>query len=144
MAKEAIVIDVAMRAAEVSSGERCTHVGVSGVRCQRRRQDKDGYCRLHGVYENTMMATLGVPLPEDAVSLFYEGCTTAHCIRLFRPRAGLARFASARSALTPFHTRDLKEWGTRPLTFADLDQEAVHFFFSSLRLASAFTSTTAT
>ena len=69
MAKEAIVIDVAMRAAEVSPGERCTHVGVSGVRCQRRRQDKDGYCRLHGVYESTMMATLGVPLPEDAVSL---------------------------------------------------------------------------
>lgn len=70
---KAIVLDIPFE--KLRSGyqplkdeERCVQV-FDGVRCPRPRAYQGEYCDLHRAWDNTMLSTEGLPLPESPETL---------------------------------------------------------------------------
>src|SRR5436305_8646954 len=64
-----IVIDVPMPRAEVAEADRCVHKRPSGDRCTDSKAEGKEMCEMHADWHASVPAALGLPFPEDAVSL---------------------------------------------------------------------------
>jgi hypothetical protein len=64
-----IVIDVPMPRPEVPEAERCRHRRPDGGRCTDSKAAGKEMCEMHNDWHASVPAALGLPFPEDAVSL---------------------------------------------------------------------------
>ena len=65
-----MVIDIPFKKLEaVPEEERCTNIGEVGNRCVHRRMKGKEMCDLHEEWDASVMAVMGLPFPEDPVSL---------------------------------------------------------------------------
>ena len=64
-----VVIDVPMPRPEVPEAERCTHKRPSGDRCTDSKAAGKQMCEMHHEWHASAPAAMGLPFPEDAVSL---------------------------------------------------------------------------
>ena len=64
-----IVINVPFARLEVPAAERCTHKRPSGDSCTDRRAEGKEMCEMHHDWHASAPAVMGLPFPEDAISL---------------------------------------------------------------------------
>jgi hypothetical protein len=69
---KAKIIDIpfeALERREPADGEGCEHTRSNGRACGRPRWGERRYCAVHGEWDQTMASAMGLPFPEDAMSL---------------------------------------------------------------------------
>jgi hypothetical protein len=86
-----IVIDVPFKKLEMLEEERCVNVGPSGARCIERRMDGQQLCDMHGQWQASVPAVMGLPFPEDAVSLQRFLAKMLDLVMLGRVRPNVAK-----------------------------------------------------
>jgi hypothetical protein len=67
----AMVVDVrwGREAETVPEEERCRYIHMDGTRCTSRQAAEKDMCQMHEIWWSSIPAAMGMPFPEDPVSL---------------------------------------------------------------------------